>query len=63
MGGQFFHNCGLKSFFISIELRRNLAESKQRKKATVQTVAFFLDPSPVMGFTFPVRYQLALFIR
>ncbi|TPW40591.1 hypothetical protein FKM52_18310 [Mixta tenebrionis] len=31
----------IRFFFFSIELRRNLAESAQRKKATGHPVAFF----------------------
>jgi len=43
-------------------LRRNLAESKQRKKATEQSVAFFPDSQPLTGQTFPVCLQQTLFI-
>ncbi|HAS1474545.1 hypothetical protein C1166_07280 [Enterobacter bugandensis] len=52
----------LKVVFFSIELRRNLAESKQRKKATEQSVAFFPDSQPLTGQTFHVYQQHTLFI-
>jgi hypothetical protein len=42
----FFMMCNLQAVFFSIELRRNLAESKQRKKATDYSVAFFLTDNP-----------------
>jgi hypothetical protein len=42
----FFMMCNLQTVFFSIELRRNLAESKQRKKATDYSVAFFLTDNP-----------------
>ncbi|WRH11202.1 hypothetical protein GC087_00490 [Pantoea sp. JZ2] len=35
------HNLGFRCFLFSIELRRNLAETRQRKKATAQAVALF----------------------
>ncbi|AYY06416.1 hypothetical protein EGY04_16030 [Enterobacter roggenkampii] len=43
-------------------MRRNLAESKQRKKATEQSVAFFPDSQPLTGQTFHVCQQQTLFI-
>ncbi|ASV22755.1 hypothetical protein B8P98_27515 [Klebsiella quasivariicola] len=39
--------CNLQTVLFSIELRRNLAESKQRKKATDYSVAFFLTDHPL----------------
>ncbi|AUJ83669.1 hypothetical protein NS31R_12365 [Enterobacter cancerogenus] len=53
----------LNVVLFSIELRRNLAESKQRKKATEQSVAFFPDSQPLTGYTFRVCLQQTLFIR
>ncbi|THB85983.1 hypothetical protein E1N66_02105 [Pantoea allii] len=35
------HSIRSRLFLFSIELRRNLAESRQRKKATAQAVALF----------------------
>ncbi|HCN03114.1 hypothetical protein E2R52_21435 [Pantoea ananatis] len=35
------HDVRSRCFLFSIELRRNLAETRQRKKATAQAVALF----------------------
>ncbi|RZM87954.1 hypothetical protein FEK42_17535 [Escherichia sp. E2748] len=58
-----FISIRLLAVLFSIDLRRNLTESKQRKKATDYSVAFFPDSQPLTGLTILAGRQHTLFFH